>query len=157
MNYEKDIQAIFAAWNKYRGRGYGKIRWKSHTVLARPIIEIIKWRLAPAPADKKPEYLTQGYDAETLMEAIDNYAHILLSPSYKWSPVWTLVQFLGRRSMIRPDEEHLTRFLPGLFELDDYITEQARMIRARVTENAEPIVPLTLEEKQAIRANFQEG
>ena len=155
MDIEKGVRTVFDNWNRYRGKGYGKIKWKSHTVLARPIIEIIKWRLMPAPARKIPNYLIQGYDVETLLEATDNYARVLLSPSYKWSCIWTLVQFMGRRSLLRPEEEHLTRFLPGLFEPDDFITEQAKMIRARCNEpESGPIVPLTLEEKQAIRAGI---
>jgi hypothetical protein len=135
-NVEYKIQVIFRHWNKYKGRGYGKVRWKSHTVLSLPTQQAIRKRL------------NQGFDVDTLTKAIDNYAKVLTSPSYKWTYAWTLYQFLVRRHPQRRDEEQLTRWLPGEFHEDDYITEQAKMIRARVNE-PEPIVEVASDEEKA--------
>jgi hypothetical protein len=92
-----------------------------------------------------------GYDVETLKEAIDNYAKVLLSRDYKWTYAWTLLQFLTRHHPARRKEEQLSRWLPGEFHEDDYLTNEAKVARARRPQaSVETPVPLTLEEKREI-------
>lgn len=145
MNSEEyKIQQIFQFWNKYKGRGYGKVKWRSHKILSIPCRNAIKKRFR------------ERYDVETLQEAIKNYARVLTNRDCKWSHAWKLVEFLVRRHPHRRDEEQLTRWLPGEFELDDYLSNEAKVIRARVAEpKPEPFTPLTLEQKQKIRAKLR--
>ena len=130
---------LFDAWNAHKGKGYGKAKWRSHTIISIPCQKAIRSKLR------------QGYDVETLKAAINNYALILTSPDYKWTYAWTMLQFLTRHHPVRRKEEQLTRWLPGEFDPDDYIKPEVKVSRAR---KAEPVPePLTLDEKQEIARN----
>lgn len=140
---EYKTQEVFQKWNSYKGCGYGKVKWKSHRVLSLPCQQAIRKRLR------------QGYSVETLQKAIDNYAKVLLNRDYAWTYAWSLLHFLVRGRKGRPGEEQLSRWLPGEFEADDYMTAYARDRRAKQHEQQD-FVPATDEQKAKYRKEVED-
>ena len=115
-------ELIFTAWNAHKGEGYidgdVKIMWKSHKKnrrgeISKEIKDAINLRL-------------RDYDLEDILEAIDNYAMVLLSKDYTWRYVWALTFFLTRHRPGYRTELQLLRWLPDYFNADDYLPQQDR-------------------------------
>jgi hypothetical protein len=98
----EDICVIFSHWNSKKQRS-----WKSHRELTPEISEAIEERL-------------KKYSPEQLVEAIDNYARVLLSPEFVWSRDWPLRLFLTRSRPDQRGELQLYRFLGTNFSEQDF-------------------------------------
>jgi hypothetical protein len=96
------ICVIFSHWNSKKQKG-----WKSHRELTPEISEAIEERL-------------KKYSPEQLVEAIDNYARVLLSPEFVWSRDWPLRLFLTRSRPDQRGELQLYRFLGTNFSEQDF-------------------------------------
>ncbi len=146
MTEAEKITSIFSHWNSHKGCGYGKVKWKSHRIFSLPCQQAVRKRLR------------QGYKMDDLKQAIDNYARVLTHSDCKWSYAWNLLEFLIRHRPDRRKEEQLWRWLPGQFELDDYIKPKAKVDKARAAEpKAEPFEEVTQAEKDAILAETPMG
>ncbi len=142
-----DIQKVYDCWQSHKGECVWKpqkVHWHGHRKLDTAIRQSIKTRMI------------EGYTADELCGAIDNYAAVLLNKDCKWSYVWTLPFFLTRHL---PDDKKILqiwRFLPGQFRLDDFLAHKARkkVVEEKKTRY-ENIIEATDTEKKAIRDAYE--
>ena len=144
-----DIQRVYDCWQSHKGKSVwkpGKVLWHGHRKLDTAIRQSIKTRMS------------EGYTADELCGAIDNYAAVLLNKDCKWSYVWTLPFFLTRHL---PDDKKILqiwRFLPSQFRLDDFLTHKARkrvvVEKRREYDNSKE---LTVEQKIEMRKFLPPG
>jgi len=119
---DQNISQIFDHWNSFKGKG----KWKSHRELNHDIRSAIAERL-------------KTYTAKEIIQAISNYALILLGKEYTWTYAWTLRQFLTRHQKPPNGKDlQLLRFLSGEFYYQDYIRpECARAVAAEQRKDYE--------------------
>ncbi len=139
MTRKEQTQYIYSCWNAKKAKG-----WRSHTKLNIPTTEALVFRLK------------QGYTVEALCKAINNYAMVLLGKDYTWDCVWTLREFLVRKTPDR-SEYQLCRWLEGEFDEEKYRTPESRRRRIegrqrmKEKQNKPIFIPVSAERRAEIK------
>ncbi len=138
MTTDQKLQMVYEKWQTYKGK-----KWKGHNFLNKPAKDAISKRFR------------EGYKAENLCIAIDNYAKVLLNPDYKWSYAWSLSKFFSVHIIkgCKWEGFQFTRFLEGEFYEDDYLTQSAKQkqIEKQRVKVKPKFTPVSAEVKEELK------